>query len=154
MTKRVTINSFTSKVDASTPATTMKTALTKVVINTSMTCKRNAVVTFMLRSRGLYFESEQDNGKLAEVIGAAQKSRSFLAWNSTFTDPMDLEYLNDKTEVWSRAYAQWVSLKGGDALMKSQADRIIEAEYGYWEWDDFVEIEQAISTAFNLMGWL
>lgn len=100
------------------------------------------------------FESENPRGVLGEVIAEIEASRSYGAWNRAFTDPLDLAYLNDKTELWSRAYAQWVSLKCGDVGIKLQADGVIAEEYGYWSWDEFTRIEHAIDKAFRMMGWI
>lgn len=94
------------------------------------------------------------DGPLAEVLRAIHSSKAYAEWNDETTDFDDLSYFNDPTEIWSRAYAQWVAKNSGSAMLKAQLDQAIDGEYGYWKWDDFELISQEIDHVFQKRGWL
>jgi len=100
------------------------------------------------------FASLVPNGPLAEVLRAIRSSQACAEWNDETIDFEGLSYFNDPTEIWSRAYAQWVAKNSGSAILKAQLDQAIDGEYGYWKWDDFEPISQEIDHVFQKRGWL
>lgn len=103
---------------------------------------------------GQAFASLDPKGPLADVLRRARASRAAQDIQQYVADPDAYLYLDDPAEWWSRAYAQWVALRSGSATIKKQADQMIENEVGYWEWDDFDPIAEAIDELFRQKGWL
>lgn len=65
------------------------------------------------------------------------------------------EYLLEPHEAWARSYAQWITRKSGDPVLREQLARIrqdlIPAQ---WADDDFAPISDAIDEVMRAMGWL
>ena len=69
-------------------------------------------------------------------------------------------YLLETEELWARAYAQYVTVKSGDARMLAQLNEIREFDKGdaikfsQWSDEDFRPIMAAIDALFTGLGWL
>lgn len=74
-----------------------------------------------------------------------------------------LEYLARDREIFARAYAQWITIRSGDAALLSQLKSLqpqathneLEAALTMqWDDADFAPIAQAFDAAFKALGWL
>jgi hypothetical protein len=103
----------------------------------ALVCEAGHFLDHQVLAPGQGFASLDPTGPLAEVLQAIRSSQAYAGWNREATDFDGLSYLNDPTEMWSRAYAQWTARRSGSSVLKSQIDQAIDGEYGYWQWDDF-----------------
>jgi hypothetical protein len=103
---------------------------------------------------GRGFASLNTQGPLGLVLEKILRSKAHAEWNRVIASAEALSYYNDPTEMWSRAYAQWIAWRSGSAALKAQADRMIAEEFGYWDWPDFEPIAREIEMAFQKRGWL
>ena len=120
----------------------------------TLVCETGHFLDHQALMPGQGFASLFSDGLLAEVLQAIRSSQAYAELNRVVISAEALEYYNDPTELWSRAYAQWVAQRSGSALLKAQADQVIAGEYGYWKWEDFELIAQEIEKLFKKRGWL
>lgn len=118
----------------------------------ALVCEAGHFLDHQVMKPGQGFASLNKAGPLGLVLQAILDSKAYAEWNRLVTTPEALGYYNDHTEMWSRAYAQWVAQKSRSDVLKKQADQAIGGEYGYWEWDDFEPIAQEIEKAFQKRG--
>ena len=70
------------------------------------------------------------------------------------------DYLLEKSEIFARAYSQYIAVKSGDKKMLGQVDDVIlksKSEYdrlSQWEPESFIPIQQEMDILFKEMGWL
>ena len=120
----------------------------------SLACEVGHFLDHQALAPGQGYATLDPQGPMLDVLLSIQLSKSAQGIQSYAHDAKAYDYLNDETEWWSRAYAQWVALRSGSAILKKQADYVIENEVGYWEWDDFKPISEAIDLLFRQKGWL
>jgi hypothetical protein len=69
-----------------------------------------------------------------------------------------VRYLLDETEVFARAYTQYIARKSGDPTLLKQLDGIRSGVGNVyqeqWDDDDFAPIEAAIDNMFRKKGWI
>lgn len=72
-----------------------------------------------------------------------------------------LEYLLRRREMWARSYAQWLTLRSGDPVLRSQLTDIVSSENGskfpipsQWTDDDFADVAQEIDKLMKKVGWM
>lgn len=66
-------------------------------------------------------------------------------------------YLLSWQEQWARAYAQWITLRSNDRLLRRQLDDILKmpgALPSQWQWQDFEPIALAIDNMMRAIGWV
>lgn len=76
-------------------------------------------------------------------------------------DVEHVEYLLEWEELWARAYAQYITLRSGNVVLKRQLDRIRRGVGGnhqvytaqHWADADFEPIAEAIDKIFEAKGW-
>lgn len=95
---------------------------------------------------GHAYESLNPTGMLNGFVSAALKSEAAQEWHAIKVQS-SREYLLDPSEIWARAYTQWVATKTATYVN-------FNAEIGYWTDADFVPIVREIENAFRLEGWL
>jgi hypothetical protein len=72
---------------------------------------------------------------------------------------MEAIRLLDNTELWARAYAQYISLRSGDTRMGEELEarradsREVHPALEYWEWNDFAPVAQEIDAWMQSKGW-
>jgi hypothetical protein len=120
----------------------------------ALVCEAGHFLDHQAIAPGKGFASLTQKGPLADVLQRIRGSQAAQDIQQYATDPDAYHYLDDPTEWWSRAYAQWVALRSGSTTMKKQADHVIMNEVGYWKWDDFKPIAEAIDKLFRQKGWL
>lgn len=120
----------------------------------ALACEAGHLIDHQALTPGCGFASLDPNGPLSDVLRRIRASRAAQEIQQYAADPDAYRYLDDPSEWWSRAYAQWVSLRSGSPVLKKQADQIIDREVDYWSWDDFEPIAEAIDEAFRRRGWL
>lgn len=120
----------------------------------SLACEVGHFLDHQALAPGQGYATLDPKGTLLDVLLSIQLSKSAQSIQSYAHDAKAYNYLNDETEWWSRAYAQWVALRGGSAILKKQADYAIHNEVGFWEWEDFDPIAKAIDQLFRQKGWL
>ena len=120
----------------------------------SLACEVGHFLDHQALAPGQGYATLDPKGALLDVLLSIRLSKSAQGIQSYAHDAKAYDYLNDETEWWSRAYAQWVALRSGSTILKKQADYAIENEVGYWEWDDFKPISEAIDLLFKQRGWL
>jgi hypothetical protein len=69
------------------------------------------------------------------------------------------DYLLEWEEMWARSYAQFVTVRSGQAeplaeLRQRQRRAKVSAIPVQWEDDDFVLVEETISSLFRQLGWV
>lgn len=102
--------------------------------------------------RGVSYESVNSAGVLSRVISAALKSRAADEWRAVALAE-HRSYLLDPSEIWARAYTQWVAVRVGGEV-GAQVSAIHRAEIGFWNTPDFEPILKEVEAAFRLEGWL
>ena len=120
----------------------------------SLACEVGHFLDHQALAPGQGYATLDPQGALLDVLLSIQLSKSAQSIQSYAHDAKAYNYLNDETEWWSRAYAQWVALRSGSAILKKQADHAIHGEVGFWEWEDFDPIAKAIDQLFRQKGWL
>ena len=120
----------------------------------ALACEAGHFLDHQALAPGRGYATLDPQGALLDVLLSIRLSKSAQSIQRYANDERAYDYLNDETEWWSRAYAQWVALRSGSAILKKQADDEIENEVGYWEWDDFKPISEAIDLLFRQKGWL
>ena len=104
--------------------------------------------------------------KNSEAINQLKK---LLAGPSTITigsrsygvSKKHVRYLLGEHEIWARSYAQYISTKGENTVLKAQLQSLVDqrkhaaADYAsQWRDDDFKPIAEAIDEVFIEMGWI
>ncbi len=120
----------------------------------ALVCEAGHFLDHQALTPGQGFASLVMDGPLTEVLRAIRSSQAYAEWNRVVISTEALAYYNDPTEMWSRAYAQWVGQRSESVGLKAQADQVIAGEYGYWSWGDFEPINQEIEKVFQKRGWL
>ncbi|MDG4549860.1 MAG: hypothetical protein P9G45_05540 [Candidatus Contendobacter sp.] len=120
----------------------------------SLACEVGHFLDHQALAPGQGYATLDPQGALLDVLLSIQLSKSAQGIQSYAHDAKAYGYLNDESEWWSRAYAQWVALRSGSAILKKQADHVIHDEVGFWEWKDFEPIAKAIDVLFRQKGWL
>lgn len=120
----------------------------------ALACETGHFLDHQALTPGQGFASLETGGPLAEVLQRIRSSKAAQDIQQYVSDPDAYRYLDDASEWWSRAYAQWIALRSGSAMLKKQADHVIQNEVGYWKWDDFEPISEAIDALFRKRGWL
>jgi hypothetical protein len=70
------------------------------------------------------------------------------------------KYLLSKHEILARAYAQWIAIESGDAVMIGQIDANIQRAkdgmqaWTQWEWEDFELLRSEFRAIFRQRQWL
>jgi len=115
-------------------------------------------------------ESAVVGGALADVMAAINASsavRGLRGFKVDRTlDPVVarditayIGYLLKGPELWARAYAQWITLRSGDPVLRRQLEAAVNSGRGrgvmrQWDDDDFEAIADAIDEAVRRLGWL
>lgn len=65
-------------------------------------------------------------------------------------------YLQRHTEIFARAYSQYVTRRSGDARLAADADAAADRHDGLWWWpeDQFSTIIPAFDSLFRVLGWI
>lgn len=99
-----------------------------------------------------------------EAVGksfATQRLQEIL--DSPLSDRSDkgrAKYYLDPWEQWARSYAQWLSVRSGDGVLRQQVQAILTRKgsqpYSNSQWSDmdFHDIGLAIDDIFKAVGWL
>jgi SPP1 gp7 family putative phage head morphogenesis protein len=73
-------------------------------------------------------------------------------------EPTHVRYLLDPRELWARSYAQYVTLRSGDAQLTRELDEMrrpgVVVYPSQWVDADFAPIAEAIDRLFEDLGWL
>lgn len=69
-----------------------------------------------------------------------------------------MPHLTLQTELWARAYAQYIAWRSGSSVLKAQLDKMLtHKEQGVrvrqWPYDEFVPIAQAIDKLLMSRRW-
>lgn len=97
-------------------------------------------------------ETEQESTRtMQSVMKAIRQSKRFALLQG---DPD----LTSPTELWARAYAQYIAVRSGSSALKAQVDEILtHTEQGVrveqWPYDEFVPIAQAIDKLLMSRRW-
>ena len=67
-------------------------------------------------------------------------------------------YWRHASELWARAYAQYIAWRSGSSRLKSQVDMVLShQDHGVritqWPYDEFAPIAQAIDALMEKQGW-
>lgn len=101
--------------------------------------------------------------KWRDAIDASQATAALLDVKANHGDRLHRKragYYLERWEQWARSYAQWVALRGNNALMLEQVKKITATTgseaYAASQWDeaDFAPIAEAIDEIFQSLGWL
>lgn len=72
-----------------------------------------------------------------------------------------LKYLTDYDEIWARSYAQWITLRSSDSVLRKQLVSLVEEAKMdrvwypvHWDDDDFNEIAEAIDEIMRDLQWM
>lgn len=82
--------------------------------------------------------------------------RDYRSFSQTASKKMYDNYL-DVNEAWARSYAQYITEKSGDAVLKKQLNEILKDDfYGASQWaaSDFAPIREAMDDLFKEKGWI
>jgi len=113
---------------------------------------------------GVY--SSVDDALLAkwrDAIDASRATAALLDVKANHTDRWHRKravYYLERWEQWARSYAQWVAVRGNNAVMLDQVTKITakigSPAYAASQWDDadFAPIAEAIDEIFQNLGWL
>jgi hypothetical protein len=96
------------------------------------------------------------------------KSQVVLGTVSTLQGPQKImynidknhaKYLNTDVELWARSYAQYITHKSQNEVMRKELTQHQESNYGkvygsQWDHADFLPIAQAFDNLFTALGWL
>lgn len=89
-------------------------------------------------------------GGMSGVMDAISSSKASARWRS-IADADTNAYINDPSEVFARAYTQWVATRSGDSKLLGALGRDA-AEH--WEADDFEPVGKAMDEFFEGQGLL
>lgn len=97
--------------------------------------------------------------KSSRAVAALEDLRSGTGDGAA--SPKSIEYVNyllKPSELWARAYAQYVATRSGVPLLKEQLERDrgnLQNRYRdrHWSDEDFAPIAEAIDTMFTKLGW-
>lgn len=91
---------------------------------------------------------------LADFRAAVQASAAVKTIRER--NPGDADYLLKPTELWARAYAQYIATRSGDATLAAQLDLIRggRSPWRQWSAEDFKPIAEAIDALFRKKGWI
>jgi hypothetical protein len=106
--------------------------------------------------------SSPNHPDLADWRKAVESSQAFqnLTSKPGYTSQRrHRRYLLRWTELWARAYAQFISVRSGDKTMLDQLRAVQDGKTAYWidsQWteDDFKPIQTEIEKVFTKMKWL
>ena len=96
----------------------------------------------------------------AEAIANSRAIRELRESTMQFVEPARYNYFMDDTEVFARAFAQYVAEKHGSSAMREAVQGVFsqtEAAYGVrlqWDADDFAPIARAFDDLFRELGWM
>jgi hypothetical protein len=70
-------------------------------------------------------------------------------------DKTHLDYLLREEEIWARAYAQYITVRSGQADLRNDLDGLRNQRYSTaWSDDDFEPVAAAIDNLFKVLGWM
>ena len=106
--------------------------------------------------------SSPSHPELADWRQAVQNSQAFqnLKSKSDYASlPKYRSYILEWVELWARAYAQFITTKSGDKVMRSQLQSVLDGSAKFWvdsQWtdEDFQPILFEIEKLFKKMHWL
>jgi SPP1 gp7 family putative phage head morphogenesis protein len=107
------------------------------------------------------FGYASQSGAMSGVMDAIHKSATYANILSVFgSESRYGKYLTSPHELWARAYAQYITVRSGDTLLRQQLQQLQQFGKGgqnyLWAWEDqdFEPIAQAIDDLFRRLGWI
>ena len=107
------------------------------------------------------FASERSGGNadmdaLVAAMRASQSVREIEAMPSRMMGAAHKSYLLEPSEMFARAYSQYIARHGGDEKMASELMVVQGSPQWYYQWsnEDFSPIDAAITKLFKGKGWI
>ncbi len=104
-----------------------------------------------------------ETGELRDVMNAIRATALFArleaAWKhpkTTIDEAEYLAYLLEPRELWARAYAQWIAMRGGDDLLLDQLRSARGDGDGLMQWSDrdFAPVAREMDRMMRDLGWM
>jgi hypothetical protein len=115
-----------------------------------------------------WIKAIDDSEAVKKLRDVRTKSQVVLGTVSTLQGPQKImynidkkhaKYLNTDVELWARSYAQYITHKSQNEVMRKELSLHQESNYGkvygsQWDHADFLPIAQAFDNLFAALGWL
>lgn len=113
------------------------------------------------------FSSEDENSDAGKIVSALRDTESYknlgvleytMPDGTTKSDSMSIKsirYYRNPTEVFARAYAQYITKRSGNEAMSKQLDKIRSTSYKRTQWTDeeFEPVSKQFDAMFDKKGW-
>ena len=114
----------------------------------------------VLGEKGI-FASKTGHPVIKSVLDTAKQSEAVKGLQNKLTMATDrsarkhIRYLLTESEIWARAYAQFIAERSKSETLKSQLNGALSKyEFRQWSKADFAPIDVAIETMFKKLNWL
>jgi SPP1 gp7 family putative phage head morphogenesis protein len=95
-------------------------------------------------------------GPVKDIVAKIKKTATFKRITQEAGTPKARKYFKDPTEVWARAYAQFIAIESGDPKILKELNLIRSGPQPWRQWpdDEFEPIRELIKKHFITLLWM